>query len=179
MDAAAAVKAVYDSLTPLDENVRGFVLATVAALLGKSQQTQAGASATGAVSKDSALDKMAPAQGSVTAQAFIKTKQPKSERERVLCLAYYLTHHKNQPKFKTRELTLLNSQAGEPDLSNGSMIVSNLEKQRLLGQTGRGYKRITNHGDAVVEALPDREAVKVAFSQRRKPYKRKAKKTAK
>ena len=96
---------------------------------------------------------------------FMTQKRPKDFQERVACLAYYLTHHKNTPAFKTREITKMNSDAGQPNLSNPAVFVENSVKCQYLSSAGGGRKQITPRGEAVVEALPDREAVKQALDQ--------------
>jgi hypothetical protein len=39
---------------------------------------------------------------------FMIDKAPTTDIERVACLGYYLTHHRNAPHFKTKEITDLN-----------------------------------------------------------------------
>ena len=48
---------------------------------------------------------------SATPKAFLLEKRPATDVERVTCLAYYLTHFRNLPEFKTKDITQLNAEA--------------------------------------------------------------------
>ncbi|MEK7463509.1 MAG: hypothetical protein AAB610_00085 [Patescibacteria group bacterium] len=100
---------------------------------------------------------------SLTAKHFMSQKQPKSDMERVACLAYYLAHYKNIGQFKTIDLTHLNAEAAQPKFSNASVAVANSTSQQYLVPAGNGKKQITVRGEALVAALPDRAAVKNAL----------------
>ena len=160
-----AVKKVCEALAPLEGTARRVVLKMVSARLGesllleeeesseetdRSPRTERHGSETGSGSA-------APSPSNdQTAKEFIKAKRPISEVQRVACLAYYLAHNKSQHQFKTKDLTLLNSTAGENELSNPSMTIGNaINHHGLLARAAGGNKRITNVGEAVVEALPN------------------------
>jgi hypothetical protein len=103
-----------------------------------------------------------------TIKQFIATKRPDTQYERVACLAYYLTHHENTPEFKTVAITKANTSAAQPKLSNPSQIVNDATKTYgFLSAASKGMKQISVLGEAVVEALPDREAVKTAIANNR------------
>jgi hypothetical protein len=99
----------------------------------------------------------------ISAKQFMGQKQPKSDIERVACLAFYLTHNKQTPQFKTIELTHLNAEAAQPRLSNASFTARNAVSQQYLAPAGGGKKQITLRGEALVNALPDRGAVQEAL----------------
>jgi hypothetical protein len=183
-----ALKTILHALEPLDETQRRFVLKTVADRMGISdalpattesnQQRQVGSpsasvgAAGAAGGSRSSLDRQ-------TAKQFLKAKLPKTDVLKIACLAYYLTHAKSQPRFKTNDITKLNIEAGGMPLSNPSMAVSNATKQnKFLGAVGHGSKQITALGEDVVDALPNEEAVKTALANQRKPRKKRAKKGA-
>lgn len=112
-----------------------------------------------------AADEMAPKQ-------FLRAKNPQSGVQRVACLAYYLSHYRAQPHFKTKDLTALNVEAAGTKIGNPSQSVDNATKQsHYLAPAGKGNKQITAFGEEVVEALPDQDAVKAV--EQRKPKKRK------
>lgn len=119
----------------------------------------------------------------LTAKQFMAQKKPKTDAERITCLAYYLTNYRQTPHFKTRELTDLNTKeaAGTP-FSNAAVAVSNATRDQYLSPAGSGKKQITVRGEAVVDALPDREKVTAALAEnparRRKPSKAKRRKPA-
>ena len=102
--------------------------------------------------------------GNPTPKAFFVERRPVTDVERVTCLAYYLTHFKNTPQFKTKELSELNKEAAQPKFSNTAVAVRNATNQnQFLSQAGGGKKQITARGEAMVEALPDQEKVKAAL----------------
>jgi hypothetical protein len=105
----------------------------------------------------------APPVTGQTPKAFMTLKKPKTVQERIACLAYYLTHNRNVAKFKTKELTSLNSDAAQPKISNPAFSVRNAANAQFLALAGGGSKQITARGEALVVALPDREAVKKAL----------------
>lgn len=95
-----------------------------------------------------------------SAKDFMKAKAPRSDVERMTCLAYYLTHAQNEPHFKTAALTKLNSDAKGQRFGNPSMAVSNATRQNgFLAPAGKGNKQLTALGEDVVAALPDYEKV--------------------
>jgi len=117
----------------------------------------------------------APAlQGGVTAKAFMAEKRPATDIEKVACLAYYLSKYRDVAGFKTKELTELNREAAQVPLSNASATARNAVSEKYLAPHGGGKKQITVRGEALVEALPDREAVKAALEQHAKGKRRKA-----
>lgn len=95
----------------------------------------------------------------VDAKQFMASKQPKSDMERITCLAYYLNHNRGTNTFKTVELTHLNTEAAQPRFSNASVTARNAVAQQYLAPAGGGKKQITQRGEALVDALPDRSAV--------------------
>ena len=176
---------MYEALAPLDERGRRFVLKTVAERLGTSlsldenhQHREDQDQRTSLRSDPEARSAAPPTPSGQTPKEFLREKSPTSEVHRIACLAYYLTHLKCQPQFNTKDLSLLNSEAGLTRMSNASTTVANAEKSGLLTLLGHGKKQITALGEDVVKALPDRSAVKLVMSARRKPRKRRAKKDA-
>jgi len=118
-------------------------------------------------------------------KAFMATKRPISDVERITCLAYYLSQYRNISQYKTRELTDLNVESSQPRFSNATVAARNAVQQQYLSLAGKGKKQITTKGEAVVNALPDREKVKRALEEnifrpkRRKHLKTKTKKEEK
>jgi hypothetical protein len=110
--------------------------------------------------------------GSPTAKSFLAQKDPKTNAERITCLAYYLTHYKATPRFKTKQLVAANVDAAQPKFSNPAVAVMNAAGSKYLSAAGGGDKQITVLGEKLVDALPDREKVNAL----RKPRRRKSKK---
>jgi hypothetical protein len=110
-----------------------------------------------------------------TPKQFLALKRPATDYERVACLAYYLTHARKIPKFKTKDMTALNTDAAQHTFSNASGAVADATtKYRYLSSAGSsGAKQITNLGEIVVDALPDRDKVKAALAENRPKKKKK------
>ncbi len=113
----------------------------------------------------------------LTPKQFMAQKKPKTDAERITCLAYLLTNHRATAQFKTKQLTDLNKEAAGTPFSNPAVAVNNAALTHYLTAAGGGAKQITVRGEAVVEALPDRERVDAALAEnparRRKPKKTK------
>ena len=106
-----------------------------------------------------------PTGVSQTPKVFLTQKKPQNNVERIVCLAYYLSKYKSTPHFKTGDLTKLNTDASQPRLTNPSQAVADATKSQHLTPAGGGKKQITTRGEALVEALPDREKVKAALAE--------------
>jgi len=120
---------------------------------------------------------------SIDPKMFMATKKPLSDVERITCLAYYLSHYRGITQFKTRELTDLNTEASQPRFSNPTVAARNAVQQQYLSLAGGGRKQITVRGEAVVNALPDRDKVKKALEENilrgKRRYSKKVTKAAK
>jgi hypothetical protein len=100
-------------------------------------------------------------------KAFMIDKKPVTDVERVTCLAYYLTHYRDTPEFKTIDLSKLNTEAAQVKLSNPAFAAENAVKSGLLVPTSGGYKMIGANGELYVQALPDRDAARAAVAHAR------------
>jgi hypothetical protein len=107
----------------------------------------------------------------VSPKEFLFQKRPQSDVERVATLAYYLTHYRDTPHFKTLDISKLNTEAAQAKFSNTAYAVDNATKQGYLVPAVKGNKQINAPGELFVEALPDREAAKQAM-QTARPKKR-------
>lgn len=130
---------------------------------------------------NSAITTEAPLEVTATPKAFMAHKKPSSEIERITCLAYYLNKYRNTSAFKTKDLTKLNTEAAQPTFSNPTVFARNAEAAGYLAKAGGGSKQISNFGESLVEALPDREKVKIALEAKvkRKTHPKRAKKVSK
>jgi hypothetical protein len=104
---------------------------------------------------------------------FLRQKQPRTDVERVACLAYYLTHYRDTPHFKTLDISQLNTEAAQTKFANAAKSVNNASSYGYLGATTKGNKQLTAAGESFVEALPDREAAKDAMANARPRRRRK------
>ena len=101
---------------------------------------------------------------SLSPKAFLIEKRPQSDVERIACLAYYLTHYRDQPTFKTLELSKLNTEAAQIKLSNPARAVDNAAGAHFLIPAGQGKKQLSAIGELYVQALPDRIAAREAIA---------------
>ncbi|MEQ9408200.1 MAG: hypothetical protein RIK87_10765 [Fuerstiella sp.] len=173
-----ALASVLGALEGLEPEQQAFVYKTAGERLGLNVPLQKHRSnRTESRIEDDVDDDHVDRDDSLTVKQFMREKQPKTDAERVTCLAYYLTHHRDEPKFKTKSITLLNTEAAQPKMTNPSQTMKNATIQNhYLAAAGTGHKQITALGEDVVEALPDKEAVKAVLenSHRRKPRKKRA-----
>jgi hypothetical protein len=82
-------------------------------------------------------------------------------------LAYYLTHYRDQPHFKTLDISKLNTEAAQIKFSNPALSVNNAAITGYLAQASKGNKQISAAGEVFVAALPDREAAQAAMAKAR------------
>jgi hypothetical protein len=90
-------------------------------------------------------------------------KQPRTDVERIACLAFYLTYYRDLPHFKTLDLAKLNTEAAQPKFSNTAYAATNALKMGYLAPATKGQRQISAAGEQFVSALPDREAAKLAM----------------
>jgi hypothetical protein len=106
---------------------------------------------------------------------FLFQKQPQTDVERIACLAYYLTHYRDTPHFKTIDISKLNTEAAQVKFSNTAYAVVNAVNTGLLVPAGKGFKQLSHMGERYVEALPDRAAAKEVLTSVRTRTRRKLK----
>ena len=167
---------VLEALSKLDGAAQQWVLATAANRLNVAVGTVAGTvGGLGAAGSRGSASIPSGSVGGLTPKEFLKQKAPKSDVDRVACLAFYLTHGREQTAYSARELTAVNTEAAGPKL-NMSRAVDNAAKQSsYLASAGKGKKQITSHGEDVVNKLPDYEAVKaLSTAAKARPRKKRA-----
>lgn len=103
----------------------------------------------------------------ISPKEFLREKKPITDVERVVCLAYYLTHYRETPHFKTVDLSKLNTEAAQIKLSNAAQAVDNAAKGGLLVPASKGNKQLSDLGEQYVQALPDRAAAREAIAHGR------------
>jgi hypothetical protein len=169
----AALAAVLGAVEGLEVDEQRWVFSAALSKLGLDRTTAAPLPTLGGVTASGASGRDTIGGGdSLTPKDFLKNKNPQSDVQRVACLAYYLSHHRGQTSFKTKDLTALNIEAAAGKIGNASQAVNNATKQsHYLAPAGGGKKQITAFGEDVVGALPDQAAVKNVETNR--PKKRK------
>jgi hypothetical protein len=115
-----------------------------------------------------------------TIKQFIAAKRPENVYQRAACLAYYLAHALEMPRFKTKDITQANTDAAVGKFSNASSFVNDAtNKYGYLSAAGGGTKQISAFGEQVVEALPDRDKVKQLHDDHKPRARKKTKKKPK
>lgn len=104
---------------------------------------------------------------------FLFQKNPKTDVDRVACLAYYLTHFRNTVHFKTMDISKLNTEAAQIKLSNTSNAVNNATQSGFLVQAARGAKQMSAPGERYVDTLPDHAAARKVMAEMRPRRRRK------
>ena len=158
-----ALQSIIGKLQPLSEEARQRIVDAATTFLRIGRQPQARDAEPyrpqnyPAFSEDSNLS---PKQ-------FMLEKQPRTDVERVACLAYYLTQYRSVPTFKTLDLSKLNTEAAQPKFSNAANSVNNAVKRGYLVPATKGARQISAAGEQFVRALPDRFAAKQAMDAAR------------
>lgn len=175
-DESEVLKQVIDSLRNLNEDSRNRVLKTVLTFFD-FQGPVATSNGSGRIpSPQLDRDLSFGDRPSLSPRDFMHEKDPKTDVERVTCLAYYLTNYRDIPHFKTVDISQLNTEAAQIKLSNPSASIENATKAGLLTTAGGGSKQISMYGDKVVLALPDRDKVReILKSIKRRMSKKKGK----
>jgi len=163
---------VLGLLKELDPTARERLLYTASAYFGIAPQGQRARTSShlgGGVSSPTSFSE----DRSISAKDFVMQKQPKTDVERVACLAFYLTHYRDMRFFKTLDISKLNTDAAQVKFANAAYAVANAEKAGLLAPAQRGQKQLSAVGEQFVLALPDRDAAKAALANLRKRRKTK------
>jgi len=63
---------------------------------------------------------------------FLLQKEPQTDKERVACLAYYLSHYRETPHFRTLDISTVNTEAAQPKFTNSAQAVKNATNAGLL-----------------------------------------------
>ncbi len=110
---------------------------------------------------------------SPTPKQFLNEKQPRTDVERVACLAFYLTHYRDTPAFTTLDISKINTEAAQRKLANATVAVNNASQYGYLVPAGRGMKQISAAGERYVQILPDFDAAKAILASARPRWKSK------
>lgn len=169
IDTAAELKAfnqVVSAIQELENEARNRVLGSVVTFLGLSKssfQTAVSPSGLSSISSSPTASSFSEDR-TLSAKQFLYEKKPVTDIERIACLAYYLTHYRSMPHFKTLDLSTLNTEAAQIKFSNAATAVENATLAGLLVAAGGGKKQISAVGELYVEKLPDRDAAKDAIA---------------
>lgn len=157
------LRIIIDGLNDLESEARARILRAAQTFFGLDSPSPHTTVATSTSTSPNARDPGAPAfsaRTELTPKEFLFQKQPSTDVERVACLAYYLTHYRGTPHFKTVDISKINTEAAQSKFSNTAYAVTNASNSGLLVPAGKGNKQLSARGELYVEALPNREAIK-------------------
>lgn len=164
----SALQTVIAALQSVQEDARQRIFDSAATFLQISPATTGAARRTVPPAQTSEGSPAYPSFSADTAMSpkeFLFEKQPRSDVERVAALAYYLTHYRDTPHFKTLDLSKLNTEAAQPKFSNAASSANNAVKQGYLVPTTKGQRQLSAAGERFIAALPDRDAARAAMAQ--------------
>ena len=171
--AYTAVQTMISAMLEFDNDTRARMLKTVATFFGVDSPQ---ANDTFLTTK---ADRATPTslfseREDLSPKDFLFQKQPATDIERAACLAFYLTHYRNVPHFKTTDISKLNTEAAQLKFSNTSYTVNNATKSGFLAPAAKGTKQLSALGEKFVDLLPDRDAAKKVMSELRPRRRRRA-----
>lgn len=158
-DDLAVFNEVVSALKRLEPERRERVLGTVMTFLGMDGRARRAESIYGGAAPTPVSGGFSEDR-SISPKEFMLEKQPRTDVERVACLAYYLTHYRDMPHFKTIDLSTLNTEAAQMKFSNAALSANNASKMGYLVPATKGQKQLSAVGEKFVRALPDRDAAK-------------------
>ena len=183
MDDHEVLTSIVGMLKKLEPDAQNRVLQSVQSFFGISTQRETHVP-TQNKSQSNLFSTTSPTDFSrdrtLSPKEFIRDKHPITDGDRVTCLAYYLTHYRETPHFKTVDISSLNTDAAQPKFSNPSVAVDNATRDGFLVAGTKGSKQISSAGEKYVELLPDRDGAREAmktYRTRRTIKKRKPKTT--
>jgi hypothetical protein len=104
---------------------------------------------------------------SLSPKQFLNEKRPRTDVERVACLAFYLTHYRSTPEFTTLDISKINTEAAQRKLANPTAAVNNAAQYGYLVPASKGNRQISAPGERYVQLLPDYDAAKEAMASAR------------
>ena len=150
------VTSIISQLSHVDANTRERILDTVYTFFGvRPTATSRRASDVIGTAGDAPSSSFSQDR-SISPKQFLFEKQPNTDVERVACLAYYLTHYRDTPYFKTLDISKLNTESAQMKFANAANAVENAVKRNYLAPGTKGTKQLSALGEQFVLALPDR-----------------------
>lgn len=170
----SVVDNIIQNLLPLDPYGRLRVYRTVGTFFGfEDSYPKVDRNLDNQDSKNISREPKFSSSEKLTPKEFLLRKQPKTNVERIACLAYYLAHCRDIHEFKTIDISKLNTEAAQTKLTNASQAVNDAVKTGYLAAANRGMRQLSAHGEQYVETLPDRDAAKKVKPQMTKRARKK------
>ncbi len=162
-----AVQTIITALLPFGQENRLRIIRTAQTFFGFGESAPTGYSSDRPHEQTGTAARRALSFGDrseLPPKEFLFQKQPITDVERVACLAYYLSHFRDVPHFKTVDISKLNTEAAQVKFSNTAYAIANAIRAKLLAPASRGTTQLTAIGERFVDALPDRIAAKEILS---------------
>lgn len=162
------VQKCLDLLHPLDEAQRERVLRTVATFfdIAFGSKPQTASTSERAPLPTQGRDPVFSGHEPISAKEFLRHKEPKTDVERAICLAYYLSHYKDVPSFRNADIARLNTEAAQRKFANTAYTVNNAAATGYFVAAPGGNRQLSSMGEQYVEALPDRQAARTLMKGR-------------
>lgn len=176
---AQALQRIVKVMTPLSDEERSRLFRSVAVFFGLNATSlmptakhQDPSTTVGSNGRDPVFS----GHKELTPKEFLADKSPQTEVERIICLAYYLTHYRDLVYFKKSDISIINTEAAQKKLASIAATGNSATKAGYLSLAPEGQWQLSTVGEQYVDALPDRKAVKAIVSrhQRQCSSKRKA-----
>lgn len=160
-----AFNQIVSAVQSFDEDARGRIFNSVLTFLGLSELSQPSLSLQARSSGSSSTSPSSFSEDrTLTVKQFLFEKKPVTDIERVACLAYYFTHYRSTPHFKTLDISKLNTEAAQTKFANAANAVGNAIQAGLLAPAVGENRQISAAGERYVQELPDRKAAKEAVA---------------
>lgn len=159
-----AVTSMLSQLSRFDIATRERIVQAIAAFYGLTLRGTSPTARTSSPPSISIPESTFSEDRSISPKQFMLEKQPKTDVEKVACLAYYLTHYRNTPHFKTLDVSKLNTEAAQAKFANAAVAVENASKRNYLVPATKGNKQLSALGEQFVQALPDKEKARAIMA---------------
>ena len=171
----AVVQKILDLMAPIDDSDKVRILRTVATYFDLQVSGNLPAHPTSATTtvttSRTGREPVFSGHQPISPKDFLRQKDPKTDVERAMCLAYYLAHFKDIPSFKTADIAKMNTEAAQRKFANTAYTINNGATTGYFVGAGGGNKQLSAIGEQYVEALPDRQAARAMMKQRARPRK--------
>ena len=172
----AAFQHVINVLLPLESDLRERTYATVATFFGyDAPQVGLASPGTGrAAGERSPPDVYIAPHETPSPKDFLLQKQPNTDVERIVCLAYYLTRYRGVLHFTAGDIHELNTEAAQIEFVYAAEAMSRALKNgflavpRRMGMS-RGMRLLSEQGERYVDALPDQAAARAVLQKPKHP----------
>ncbi|WP_462252724.1 hypothetical protein [Ferruginibacter sp.] len=97
---------------------------------------------------------------------FLVQKKPHDNAEKIACIVYFLEKVQGLDGVKNMDIIQGNKDGRQPSFSNASVFINHaISRQHFLTSIGGSKKALSAKGEAIVNALPEREAVSKALAE--------------